>query len=232
MTTEPSRIGLVEGAGGNIASVRGALRRIGVIPRPVLTGDDLAACTAIVLPGVGAFPAVMRRLNERGLAEAIRLRVADGLYVLGICAGMQVLADEGDEFGPSPGLGLIPGRVQRLRAGDGLRLPHMGWNEVESQPASRLMPAAQKGSFYFVHSYAFHPADFADATGFCNHGERFVAAVERGRVFGVQFHPEKSQRDGLLLLRRFVRAVDGGEEAGELAPQPPLRAGSPEAQRC
>jgi len=215
-------IAVVDGAGGNIASVRHALRRIGVESRTVSVAEDLAGCTGIILPGVGAFPAVMRRLQERGLAQAIRARVTDGLHVLGICAGMQVLADEGDEFGPSPGLGLIPGRVERLAGGPAQRLVHMGWNQVEPVPGSRLLPEPESRNFYFVHSFAMKPQDPADIAGLCHHGATFAAAVERGRIFGVQFHPEKSQYDGLMLLRRFVSAVNASRG----------RAAQREAERC
>lgn len=201
-----SAIGLVNGGGGNCASVRNALSFLGLDHLEVSRPADLEPCRAIVLPGVGAFPALMRRLRDAGLDDAIRRSVLEeGKPFLGICLGMQVLADSGEEFGPARGLGLIPGTVERLRPAGGRRVPHIGWNTVRPIRACPLFDGGEAElSFYFAHGFAFRPRCEQDVAATTDHGGPFAAAVRRDDIFGVQFHPEKSQRDGLALLRRFA----------------------------
>jgi glutamine amidotransferase len=197
-------IGLVCAAGGNVGSVRHALRHLGLAVRDLTRPEELAACDRVILPGVGRFATVMDRLRTGGLHEAILAHVRADRPLLGICAGMQVLAETGDEGGPTAGLGLIPGHVRRLPEA-GVPIPHVGWNRVDPAGSGPLFggdPAPR--DFYFVHAWAIEPDDPADVAGTCVHGRRFVAAVTRGPVMGVQFHPEKSQRDGLALLARFA----------------------------
>ena len=203
------RVGLIDYGAGNLTSVRNALEFVDAAPALVRQPQNLASVTHLVLPGVGSFPRTMQRLRERGLDEAIREATQrDGKPLLGICVGMQVLADRGHEFETCPGLGLIPGDVRKLKVnGTGARLPHIGWNQVTVRGASPLLESLENPTFYFVHSYNFEPQDPADCVATCDYATGVTACVQRGLVFGVQFHPEKSQRDGLQLLRNFVNIV-------------------------
>jgi glutamine amidotransferase len=193
---------------GNRRSVEKAFERVGAAV--VVTSDHAAirAADGLVLPGVGAFPRGMANLRELGLDAVIGERVTAGTPLLGICLGMQLLFDGSNELGGARGLGLIDGEVTRLD-GDGLRIPHIGWNEVRFERASALTAGLKGGgaAFYHVHSFVARPTDPADVVGTAEYGERFASVVARGSVFGVQFHPEKSSRDGLELLRSFVGLV-------------------------
>jgi glutamine amidotransferase len=191
---------------GNRRSVEKALAHVGA--HTVQSSDPrvLEAADALVLPGVGAFPSGAESLRRRGLDVLLRERVSAGTPLLGICLGMQLLFDSSDELGvQSAGLGLIPGRVRALEA-PGLRLPHIGWSDVRLErrsPLSARLPAGG-APFYHVHSYVAEPACAQDVAGTARYGERFATLVARGGVFGTQFHPEKSSRDGLILLASFV----------------------------
>ncbi len=192
---------------GNLASVLRSLEECGV--PVVLAGkpQELSDATHMVLPGVGGFADGMRHLVELGLIDAVRKAASvDGIPVLGICLGMQLLASRGEEGGGTAGLDLIPGQVVRLKSVEtGTKIPHVGWNEVNFVKASGLSRGIESGSdFYFVHSYHFVPlsADVVIArTPYC--GE-FVSAVQKDNVVGVQFHPEKSSHVGRQLLRNFL----------------------------
>ena len=220
-------IGLVCTAGGNVGSVRDARRHLGLgaAVRDVTAPEQLEDCDRVILPGVGRFATVMARLRAGCLDEALIAHARRGRPLLGICAGMQVLAETGDEGGPTAGLGLVPGHVRRLPEA-GVPIPHVGWNRVDPAGDTSLFgPDPAPRDFYFVHAWAMRPDDPADVAGTCEHGTRFVAAVARGPVLGVQFHPEKSQRDGLALLARFgsparratVAVADAaGPEAGAI----------------
>jgi glutamine amidotransferase len=200
------RVGLIDYGLGNVTSVRNALEYVDVPPIMVRQPADFDQVTHLVLPGVGSFPDAMRRLRASGLDEAIRAAVVDdGKLLLGICVGMQVLADEGHEFERCTGLGLVPGQVRKLDVtGTTDRLPHIGWNTVSVLQPSPLLRGLESPTFYFVHSYNFAVADAPDCVGSCDYASGVTACVQRGHVFGVQFHPEKSQRDGLRLLRNFT----------------------------
>ncbi len=194
-------IGIVDYGMGNRRSVEKALERVGAEVR--LTDDHavLREADGLVVPGVGAFPEAMRRLRAAGLDELIRERAAD-VPVLGLCLGMQLLYEGSDEFEGAEGLGLLGGRVRPLDA-QGLKLPHIGWHEVEFVRSTPLTPAAGREAYYHVHSYA--PERTEDTVAVGDYGTEFVSIAARGRVFGCQFHPEKSSHAGLRLLREFTQ---------------------------
>ena len=187
----------------NLASVRQALKRIGVPELARATPDNLANAEAVLLPGVGAFGDGMASLREQGLVEPIRRAAKAGVPVFGICLGMQLLADESEEFGQHQGLGLLPGRVRKLPAAPGFRVPNIGWCDVTATPASRLFPKGG-GTCYHVHSFHLEPKDASVVSATIDFAGRKVAvAVEAGNLLGAQFHPEKSQDDGLGVLAAF-----------------------------
>ena len=206
-----STVALIDYGSGNLRSAEKALLKaastLARAPEIVVTGDPEAVSKAdrILLPGVGAFAACMANLTARdGLVEALTAAVQRGAPFLGVCVGMQLLADSGLEFGVTPGLGWIPGQVRRLEPRDpAAKVPHMGWNTV--RPASPLFSGLGVAPhMYFTHSFVFDPSDPGDIAATSDHGGPFVAAVARDNVLGVQFHPEKSQAFGLALLSRFV----------------------------
>ena len=203
-------IALVDCGRGNLRSVERALAAAGA--QPVRTGDPAVVRDAekVVVPGQGAFADAMQSLAAAGLDEAIRDVIADGRPYFGICLGLQLLFDESDEHGPAPGLGVLRGRVEKLAGGGGLKVPHIGWNQVVQTAPDPLIDGLAGGRhFYFVHSYAVVPADPASVVLRCDYGEPVVAAVRAKNVFACQFHPEKSQRAGIALLRRFVTGEAG-----------------------
>ncbi|HSD18207.1 MAG TPA: imidazole glycerol phosphate synthase subunit HisH [Thermomonas sp.] len=192
-------LALIDAGGANLGSVRYALERLGVQARIVRDADGLRDARRIILPGVGAASPAMALLRERGLVEPLR---ATRLPLLGICLGMQLLFEGSDE-GDVECLALLPGRVRKLVAGPGVRVPHMGWNTLESQAASSLLDGlGADASAYFVHSYAAPVTP--DCIASCTHGERFAAMVRRGNVAGAQFHPERSAAVGARLLSNFL----------------------------
>jgi glutamine amidotransferase len=190
---------------GNRRSVEKALEHVGARTAITSDHDELRAADGLVLPGVGAFPQAMRNLEQLGLRDVILEIVERGTPLLGICLGMQLLLDSSEEMGGAAGLGLIHGEVTRLQAG-GLRIPHIGWNVVRIERASSLTDELPPGgcAFYHVHSFAARPSDPEAVVGTTEYGERFPTIVARENVFGVQFHPEKSSRNGLSMLHDFV----------------------------
>ena len=204
-------VALIDYGSGNLRSAEKALRRVAGERSEILVTSDpgaVARADRIVLPGVGAFAACMAHLRERnGLVEAMTQAVKDrGAPFLGVCVGMQLLATRGLEFGETPGLGWIEGDVVRMEpANPALKVPHMGWNALEARRDHPLLNGEPEGAhMYFTHSFALKPADPEDVVAFADHGGVFVAAVARGNVAGVQFHPEKSQAAGLKLLSNFL----------------------------
>lgn len=191
---------------GNVGSVRNLLCTLA--ERVVVSRDpaDLRAATHLVLPGVGAFGAAMEAIRTRLPLDVLKREVfAEKKPFLGICVGLQVLAEKGFEYGEHEGLGWIPGTVNRLDPGS-LPLPHIGWNDIVARSASPLLSGfSAHPDFYFVHSYVFAPADPADVVATCTYGAEFPCILARGNVMGVQFHPEKSQKAGKLLLQNFLR---------------------------
>jgi glutamine amidotransferase len=212
MSVRATRIGVIDYGMGNRRSVQKALERVGATAAITNDHRELLEADGLVLPGVGAFPLAMRNLRSLGLGELIRRRVDEGARLLGICLGMQLLFETSDELEDTEGLGLLGGAVTELET-DGLRVPHIGWNEVRLERPSRLTEGLPGSgcAFYHVHSYAARPADPADLAGTTDYGERFATIVERGTVAGVQFHPEKSSAHGLRLLANFVSLCRVGE---------------------
>ena len=200
---------------GNLRSVEKALERVDADVERT-SGPQRARCAdGLVLPGVGAFPKAMVEVRGRGFDELIRARLDDGVPVLGICLGMQLLFERSEELGGAEGLGIMPGEVRRLAAA-GLKLPQIGWNAVGwRRPSPITAGLPQPCAFYHVHSFAPVPADPDTIVGTATYGEEFVSVVGRGHVLGVQFHPEKSGRDGLALLAGFVRFVAREREGAE-----------------
>ena len=188
---------------GNRRSVEKALEHVGAAPRLTADHTTIKRADGIVVPGVGAFPEAMRRIRAAGLDHLIRERAEAGVPVLGLCLGMQLLFDSSTEHEGARGLGLLPGEVTALNAP---KVPHIGWNLVTFERPSPLTEGlGGAAAFYHVHSLAPEPAVADDVVGRGEYGERFVSIVERGNVMGVQFHPEKSSRDGLALLRNFAK---------------------------
>jgi glutamine amidotransferase len=199
-------IAIVDVCSGNLRSVERALAQVGGKPVVTRDADVVRRADKIVVPGQGAFGVFMRGLGERGLGEALREAIASGRPYLGICLGMQVLFDDSEEQGPCAGLGVIAGRVVRLRPTDPrLKVPHIGWNKIAFHRRDPLLAGVAEGAHvYFVHSYHAVPADPSLVTLDAEHGVRLTAAVRRDNVFACQFHPEKSQAVGLRILRNFV----------------------------
>ena len=203
-------VALIDYGSGNLRSAEKALvRAAGGDVQIIVTSDpdQVARADRIVLPGVGAFAACMRALGERpGLIEAMTAAVrGKGAPFLGVCVGMQLLASRGLEFGETAGLGWIAGDVRRIEPADpAAKVPHMGWNALTDLSGPALVTEIGEAPMYFTHSFAFHPTDPADVAAYVDHGGRFPAAVARGNVAGVQFHPEKSQSAGIALLARFL----------------------------
>jgi glutamine amidotransferase len=188
---------------GNRRSVEKALEHVGAASVITADHDAIRSAAAVILPGVGAFPEAMRNLARTGLGEVLVERAAAGVPLLGICLGMQLLFDSSSEHEGAAGLGILPGTVTRLQSP---RLPHIGWNLVTFERASALTEGlGEAAAFYHVHSFACRPSDPTDVVGTSEYGERFVSVVERGNVMAAQFHPEKSSRDGLRMLRNFAQ---------------------------
>ncbi len=199
------KIAVVDYGMGNIRSVSKALEHVAPRAEVLVTSDPRAigAADRVVVPGQGAMPDCMRQLAASGAREAV-VAAAGAKPFLGICIGLQMLFEHGEE-GDTPGLGLLPGRVPRF-AVSGLKIPHMGWNEVVQARAHALWDGiADRSRFYFVHSYYPEPADRALTAATCAYGVSFTCAVARDNIFAVQFHPEKSQNSGLRLLSNFVQ---------------------------
>jgi glutamine amidotransferase len=194
---------------GNLRSAEKALAYLGADVKLATTLEEAEGASAVVLPGVGAFGACAAALRASGLDVVARQAIEDELPFLGICVGYQLLFEGSDESPDEPGLGVLSGRVERL-AGD-VKLPQIQWNQVRPEREGEMFPAAGvEPWFYFVHSYAPVPTGSSRQAiaGTAEYGERFVAAVETGRLWGVQFHPEKSGTTGLALLGRFVELTE------------------------
>jgi imidazole glycerol phosphate synthase glutamine amidotransferase subunit len=213
-------IGLIEYGAGNLPSVERALARLGVSSRRASSPDALAACDALILPGVGHFGALMRSLGERSLVAPLREAVSRGTPLLGICLGLQAMFASSDEAPGDGGLALFPQKVSALPPA--ARLPHMGWNQLRRVRRSKLLEGVPaEAYFYFAHSYAALDAGEA-GVAYCDHCAPFVAILEQGSVFATQFHPEKSGPVGARVLTNFLQQASlpvpartvGGRQAG------------------
>ncbi|MFQ5899030.1 MAG: imidazole glycerol phosphate synthase subunit HisH [Candidatus Methylomirabilia bacterium] len=197
-------IAILDYGRGNLGSVEKAFHRVGVQAVVTQAPRVVREAQALVLPGDGAFHDAMANLASLDLLEPLREALAGGRPFLGICLGYQLLFSESEEFGHGKGLDLIPGVVRRFPRG--VKVPHMGWNQVVHGGDLVLFDGIPSGAhFYFVHSYYPEPLDAALGVATCQYGVGFAAAVSKGRLFGTQFHPEKSQRWGLKLLENFAR---------------------------
>jgi imidazole glycerol-phosphate synthase subunit HisH len=194
------RLAIIDSGGANIASLCFAIERLGVEATVTADADTVRSASHVILPGVGAAADCMSRLSNAGLVDTIReLRQP----LLGVCVGMQLLFESSEEGNVSC-LGMLPGRVRRFASREDLPVPHMGWNQLEPSRTSPLLEEIAAGDYvYFVHSYAASVSELTVASSI--YGEPFSAIVQRGNVYGAQFHPERSARIGSLLLRNFLR---------------------------
>jgi glutamine amidotransferase len=205
---------VIEAGVGNLGNLVRALEHAGAAPRITADPAEIAAARCLLLPGVGAF-APPREAVRGGVEAAIHEALDRGAWLLGICVGFQILFEEGEEFGVTDGLGLLPGRVTRLP--EGVPVPHIGWNRLHSVADHPLLAGLREEAdgqgryVYFVHSYAPEGVPEDLCLALCSHGRDFPAVAGRGRVLGTQFHPERSGEAGLRLLRNFVEMAHDGE---------------------
>ena len=203
-------IALIDYDAGNMRSVEKALIHLG--EKPIVTRDreKILSADRIILPGVGSFGDAMENLEKFGLPDILKEAVDSGIPLLGICLGMQVLFEESEESKGVKGLGFLKGKILRIPAKEGLKIPHMGWNSLEYPREGRLFQDIPEHSYvYFVHSYYLKAEDEDIVTATADYGVKIHASVERGNVFGCQFHPEKSGEIGLQILKNFVERQEG-----------------------
>ena len=196
-------VAIIDYGVGNLRSVEKAFAATGC--DAIISGDEsvLRAAQKLVLPGVGAFGACMKAIKERGFDRLVCERARAGTPLLGVCVGMQVLFEESDEFGSTPGLGLLRGTVRRFE--NELVVPQVGWNRIYQKQRHALFEGIEDGSFcYFVHSFYCQPQDETVVAGETDYGGRYASVVAEGNICGVQFHPEKSQDVGLRMLKNFA----------------------------
>jgi glutamine amidotransferase len=204
-------LALIDYGSGNLRSVHKALLKVGAEVRVVQRPEEIRDARAVVLPGVGAFDDCIQALDRQGLLAASREFIRIGRPFLGICVGYQALFEESEEFNScAAGMGVFQGRVVRFSQNNGLKIPQIGWNQLEVvQPECPLFRGVPSGSYvYFVHSFFPQPVDASIVATRTTYGEAFASAVWRDNVFATQFHPEKSQKVGLQLLRNFVELVE------------------------
>lgn len=199
-------IGVIDYGLGNLRSVVGAIEKLGHEARIISKPSEIVMVEKLVLPGVGAFGDGIRNLQKSGMMETLNREILQKKKpILGICLGFQLMSKGSCEFGVHQGLGWIEANVERMYVGDGLRLPHVGWNDLFQQRPTVLFDGVpDEALFYYVHSFCVCCENEEDIVGKCEYGQHFVAAVAVGNIFGVQFHPEKSQQWGLRVLENFI----------------------------
>ena len=203
-------ISIIDYGMGNLHSVQKAFEQVGAVTKLVTTGEEIGNAEKLVLPGVGAFRDAVGTLQDRGLAEPIRRAAAEGKWFLGVCLGLQLLFDVSYEEGTYQGLGIIAGEVKRFdfsarQDERDLKIPHMGWNALQIKSEAPLYQDVPQGAYvYFVHSYHVVPEDTSVIASTTDHGGEFVSSIWRENVMATQFHPEKSQRVGLHMLKNFA----------------------------
>lgn len=198
-------IAIVDYGAGNLHSVKNALDFLGVKSRITSDCAEIESADRVVLPGVGAFGDAAEQMRKHGLDIAVKNAAESGKPFLGICLGLQLLFDESDESPGVKGLGIIPGRVVRIKKHDGLKIPHMGWNNIEVKHSRILNNFEREPFVYFVHSYRIAPEDESVVSAYTEYGERIAVSAERDNIFALQFHPEKSGSVGMGILRNFCR---------------------------
>ena len=198
-------IAIVDYDAGNIKSVEKALQFLG--QEPVVTRDKetLLQAEKVIVPGVGAFGDAMGKMHQYGLVEVLRVIAAKGTPLLGICLGLQLFFESSEETPGVEGLGLLPGKIVRIPDKEGFKIPHMGWNSIQINPASRLLKGIEEGAYvYFVHSYYLQAENEADVAATTDYVVNIHAAAEHENIFATQFHPEKSGEIGLRILKNFI----------------------------
>ena len=201
-----SYIAIVDYGAGNLMSVHNSLDFLGYENKIAASPEVIEQAAGVILPGVGAFPDAMDALHASGLTDAV-LEAARTKPFLGICLGMQMLFEESDEVRPCKGLGLLPGRIERIRTS--LKLPQIGWNALDILRPNAMTEGVQQGDYvYFVHSFMAVPAEEGDLAAVTDYGARVPAMVARGNLFGCQFHPEKSGKVGLAMLKNFAKLTE------------------------
>jgi glutamine amidotransferase len=207
-TGKSAPIAVIDYGMGNLRSVQKGIERAGFAAEVTRDAARIRSAPGVVLPGVGAFSACMNNLRDCGLVDPVREVIESGTPFLGICLGMQLLFEESEEFGRVRGLGLLPGRVMRFADAPGLKIPHMGWNQIRKRKDVPHLRDVPEGAFvYFVHSYYVVPADESLIATTTTYGAEFTSAIAWKNVFATQYHPEKSQAVGLRILENFARLV-------------------------
>jgi len=199
-------IAIIDYGMGNIHSVQKAFESLGTESTVVNNPRDLKKCRKIVLPGVGAFSDAMAELKKQEMISAIKEQINNGKPFLGICLGMQLLFEKSQEAGKTKGLMVLEGEVKKFPRKDGLKVPHMGWNQLMVNPRCPLLKGVADRSYvYFCHSYYPEPKNKTDIAAACEYGADFCAVVWHDNIYGAQFHPEKSQDTGIKILKNFIR---------------------------
>ena len=203
-------IAIVDYDAGNIKSVEKALQFLGQEPVVTRGKETLLQAEKVIVPGVGAFGDAMGKMHQYGLVEVLREIAAKGTPLLGICLGLQLFFESSEETPGVEGLGLLPGKIVRIPDKEGFKIPHMGWNSIQINPASRLLKGIEEGAYvYFVHSYYLQAENEADVAATTDYVVNIHAAAEHENIFATQFHPEKSDSWGLKMLENFAK-LDGG----------------------
>ena len=202
------KISIIDYGMGNLRSVQKAVEKAGAKPVVINTPDEIFKSDKVILPGVGAFRDCINNLKKYNFDKAISEFIKTGKFILGICLGMHVIFEKSFEFGEYEGLGLIKGEVVKFENIGELPIPHMGWNRIEVKKNTKLLKNIDSGSFfYFAHSYFVKPENYNDIMTSTEYGVTFTSSVNNENIFGVQFHPEKSQEKGIEILKNFIKEL-------------------------